>query len=505
MTLGVGESSHVAREAFIAGRLRSGVAVRTVLTVVLVLSAAIALGAGIHKLPPFPLWAPFVAVLGIVVFGFVVTRGPRACLAAIVLTSVLGFNQWTAAVGGSVSLRIFDALWIALVVWTIQTRAVSGRRRGNRIGQRQLAIWLGALGVSLYPIFVHASDAKTDSLIAWLRLVQTVSLVWLVPYALRRIEDFEFMFGVIELAATAEILRAIVVGAAAGELGQRLQGSNGPNPTGLLAALLIAAAIHAPVPRSRPLRAFILVTGLFALFMSHSIGSMAATAAMLGIFGLQSRVRTHHPRPGGLLVPARFLLLLLAVLGVAAMLRPENLPTSTAFERSTTMHRAVLAAAGLELFVDHPLVGVGWGRSPLVIGSDEINVNLQRRFGQSINPDFLPKENPTGVHNAYIQILAEAGVMGFVTFVALGLAAAAGIRSLLRRVIHDPGVFAYTRCALVLLVGVLVWWNDNAFYGAQPETVLAATMLGALAAVPLGLPRQHPSGVVRRINSNFSR
>ena len=33
-------------------------------------------------------------------------------------------------------------------------------------------------------------------------------------------------------------------------------------------------------------------------------------------------------------------------------------------------------------------------------------------------------------------------------------------------------------------MAVLLWWNDNALFGAQPETVLAATFLGILAAVP---------------------
>ena len=37
----------------------------------------------------------------------------------------------------------------------------------------------------------------------------------------------------------------------------------------------------------------------------------------------------------------------------------------------------------------------------------------------------------------------------------------------------------------MLLVAILVWWNDNTLFGVQPETVLAATFLGALSAVPL--------------------
>ena len=45
------------------------------------------------------------------------------------------------------------------------------------------------------------------------------------------------------------------------------------------------------------------------------------------------------------------------------------------------------------------------------------------------------------------------------------------------------------RSALVLLVVILVWWNDNALFGAQPETVLAATFLGLLAATPAVVTR----------------
>ena len=38
------------------------------------------------------------------------------------------------------------------------------------------------------------------------------------------------------------------------------------------------------------------------------------------------------------------------------------------------MHRAILATAGLELFADHPLTGVGWHRAPESGGKRRINV-----------------------------------------------------------------------------------------------------------------------------------
>ena len=148
------------------------------------------------------------------------------------------------------------------------------------------------------------------------------------------------------------------------------------------------------------------------------------------------------------------------------------------------MHRTVLATAGLEMFIAHPVVGVGWSRGPYEIGSDKIDRRLRSLFGPTLRADFLPKQNPTNVHNAYIEILAEAGIVGFVCFLALLVAAVGGIRRVLHDAAGDPRVAACAWCAAVLLVGVLVWWNDNALFGTQPETVLAATFLGILAATP---------------------
>jgi hypothetical protein len=34
-----------------------------------------------------------------------------------------------------------------------------------------------------------------------------------------------------------------------------------------------------------------------------------------------------------------------------------------------------------------------------------------------------------------------------------------------------------------LIFAILIWWNDNALFGAQPETVFLAFFLGALRSV----------------------
>jgi O-antigen ligase len=456
---------------------------RRLIAGLVIVAISIAVGLAVGRLPEAPAWLWLLAGPGLLLLIIVLTRSARVCLALLLLVDVLGLYLDSFSIG-PVALRTIDIFWFGLVLWVLVIRAADGPASSRRIGQPQLAWWLAALGVSLFPIAVQSLGDVTDPLVAWLRLVQTFSLVWLVPYAARDNDDSEFVLGAVEFAIFAEIARAIGDALLHGNVVERLQGANGPNTTGLLSAILIAAAVHAPVPRRFPVRAAIFVVGVTGLLMSRSLGATAAIAAALGIFGLRRVVTERASTRNALLAPVRIVLLVVAAVAIGASFRPDNLPTSAAFNQSTTVHRAVLATAGFELFADHPIVGVGWSRAPEVIGAPELNAQLRRRFGSGINPEFLPEKNPTGVHNAYVEILAEAGLLGIATFLLLLIASTRGIRNTLRSVRQDPRTYAIARCSLVLLVVILVWWNDNALYGAQPETVLAATFLGLIAATP---------------------
>ncbi|HTD49437.1 MAG TPA: O-antigen ligase family protein [Acidimicrobiia bacterium] len=440
---------------------------------------AVAVGLGLRRIPVSSGWALLATVPVLIVVGFVVARGPRACLALLVATAVVGLNRHL--IGGQHGFRVIDIFWLGLVGWTLSIRAREGRRLGRQVGQRYVGVWLAALLVSLYPVAVYTPNGFTNAFISWARLAETISVVWLVPYALRTIEDIEFVFGVIEVSVAATIVQAMTQYGPAS--GGRLGGGSA-DTIGLLAALLLGAAIHAPVPRRRPLRAAMLVLGLTALLLTRSVGSLVAAGVMLGVFGFQPAPR--RSRHAWLLTPARLLLLVLAVGATAATLRPGSLPTSKTFGQSTALNRTVFATAGLDIFRDHPIVGVGWSRGPYEMGSDKIIRQLRAQFGPSLRADFLPTPGTgaSSLHNTYIEILAEAGLIGFGCLVALFLASFGGIRAVIRSAAGDPHVAACAWCAAALLVGVLVWLNDNALFGTQPETVLAATFLGVLAAVP---------------------
>ena len=167
-----------------------------------IVALSVAVGLAVGRLPSAPPWLWLLAGPGLVLLIVMLTRSARVCLALLIIVDVLGFYLDSVNVG-PVALRTIDLFWFGLVLWVIVIRAADGRASVRRIGQPQLAWWLIALGISLFPIAVQSLGDATDPLVAWLRLVQTFSLVWLVPYAVRDHDDNEWVLGAVELALFA--------------------------------------------------------------------------------------------------------------------------------------------------------------------------------------------------------------------------------------------------------------------------------------------------------------
>jgi O-antigen ligase len=219
--------------------------------------------------------------------------------------------------------------------------------------------------------------------------------------------------------------------------------------------------------------------------MTRSLASTAAAVVVLGFYGLRGLSRQRDRSKSGLITPSRVLIMLAIGLLVATLLRPTNLPGASGFGDSTTVHRLVLADAGVRLFAAHPLTGIGWHRTPFEIGAPDMNAALREDWGDGVNPHFFPS-GPEGAsaHNTYVEILAESGALGFIAFLAALIAIGVGIVRVLRAVRREPRLYPCLRATLVMLVVIMVWLNDNPLFGAQPETVLLATFLGMFAAAP---------------------
>jgi O-antigen ligase len=326
--------------------------------------------------------------------------------------------------------------------------------------------------------------------------VATFSLVWLVPYAVRTLRDMEFVLGTLALAITVQVGASATVNLAQGKIDGRLAGANGPNSTGMLAVLLIVLALHGPVPRRRSLRWTMFVVGTIGLLMTRSLASTAAAVIVLGFYGLRGVYRGRNQAKSGLLVPSRILLMLAVGLVVATTLRPSNLPGAEGFGSSTTVHRLILADGGLRLFAQHPLTGVGWHNTRFEIGKPEVNQALRDTWGEDVNQNFFPSgSRGASPHNAYVQILAESGIVGFLAFLAAAVSIGFGVLRVLRSAKRQHTLYLCMRVTLVMIVVIMLWLNDNPLYGAQPETVLLALFLGLFAAAPAVL-RDTPDDAV---------
>jgi O-antigen ligase len=463
------------------GRPRRNVIVVLLASGVAVVGASIALDQFGGSAPNLWLLATPVVLLVL----YIASLGPKWSVALLIAATIFGYSTSAITVGSSLDIRIPDLFYVILFGWALVIRARGGQR-GHLVGRSLLAVWFGVLGLSLYPQLVQGEIAA-DALIPWLRLVATFSLVWLVPYALRSRRDIEFALGALGAAATITLGLSVLGAALHGNVSTRLSGVLGPDTTGLVAVWVVILALHGPpVARPRSLRLVMLVVGSAALLMTRSLGSTAALVVALGLYGLTNRGSWRTEQPG-LITPFRLLLLVIAGLVLATTLRPLDLPGSPAFRSSSTAQRVLMADAGLRIFAEHPVMGTGWQRSSEVVRSVELNDELRERWGGEIAENLFPRQfrghTPT-VHNSYIQVLAEAGALGFAVFLGAVIAVGIGVFRVLRDAHAVRLVFLSTRAVVVLLVATMVWLNDNPLYGAQPETVMTALFLGILAAVP---------------------
>ena len=245
-------------------------------------------------------------------------------------------------------------------------------------------------------------------------------------------------------ASAAEIVRAVINAFATGMVSARLEAGNSANTEGLLAALLVVAALHAPIPRKPGLPpASILIIGLVGLLMfafargdcggrgdAGDLRAAATNRRRREVEGFASHAGARDPpcrcwRDSGVDVSSREPTELKPVRGEA---RPRT-------ARSLRGARGSISSSTTRIF------GVGWQQSPVLITSPAVINQVTRTFGDNINPAFIPKQgSPLSVHNLYVQILAEGGLLAFVSLLAFMFACAAGIRAALRAFQRDARI-----------------------------------------------------------------
>jgi O-antigen ligase len=416
-----------------------------------------------------------------------IRTGPQTCLAAIGALTITGFLP-VIAHSGDVELNVADIFYVGALAWWLvgaverAGRIVPDKRPRIAFGQAVAIVFLAYAGLTLVTVQSSDSGAVGSAFVSWLRLVQTASLAWLAASLIESKRDIRLILGAIAAAGVVAVADGALSGGSL--LTERSGGSLGPNALGLVSGLLLLIAAFGAVTSKAPYRVALGATGLLGLLLTQSVASLVATGFVLALgasLGSRSSAAAPHRATRAVLGVA---LAGVLVFSVVQFLRPEVSPASESFRNGSAAQRIILGAAGLEIFERNPIVGAGWRQSssPQVIGDREIAMEVRRRF-PDFRPIFYPDVTPGSVHNTYVQILADLGLVGFALLVALIVTVALRVRELLRRLGREHALWPQAWTMSLGLLLVLIWSNDNPLFGGQVDTVVPSLFLGALAAI----------------------
>ena len=254
----------------------------------------------------------------------------------------------------------------------------------------------------------------------------------------------------------------------------------------LSGAVLLVGIAAVAVPRlrlGRPLGYVAVASGVLGTIVAGALAAVLGVATAVVALGVVLLVR-HELAPRRVTAVAA---IGAVVLAGAVAIRGSDLgafarflgasPTKQAASSKvqTYAHRTLLAWIGLEIWKDHPLLGVGWEGSLEPSNFEPYLPAAHRRF-----PDEAPLAFPSaapdrryGVQDVWIQALADLGAVGLVLWASVFAAAAwLAARAAIR--------FGSAPALLGLLwTAVLVWlWTAQGYYAGIPLDALTWLAFG---------------------------
>jgi hypothetical protein len=387
------------------------------------------------------------------------------------------------------------------------TLAAAATRAAVRDGLGRLlhARWLCITGAALFawlavellrPVSL-ADDRFADHLVSYLKAGEYALLALVVPLLVRRARDLALVLAsfVLWSAVASLVALAQFVGWDAFEAwnpGWRQPSFLGHHDLAALAAVStsLAAARIAAGRRSVPVaRLFPVAVGAGAagLILAGSVTAAAGLAA--GAFFLWLAARSRF-LPTGRQTLALAALVVVVAAGVVTI-RDSDVGSFLRFlglrdEAPVTgvesySQRTVLAYIGLRIFADNPLMGAGWLRSSRPEVFEPYVDDARARFPDVVEEAFPAAGREWGVQNLYIQMLADAGVIGLALLLAVGGAGLALAWRAARRA-SDPWAAGAGLVALGALVTLAGEWASMGIVAGIPLQAATALLLGLAAA-----------------------
>jgi hypothetical protein len=414
---------------------------------------------------------------------------------------------WTISLGStSATIALSDLAVIAvglgaLVVGVRQSPAPL--RRGLWIWAAGAAFLAYVLASTLWGTAIADDYRFLTHVVTALKFAEYALLALAVPLLLRRLEDLELVLGALVAwsiaASTGAVLQffGFVNEFEGRRPGQREPSFLGTHDlaalSGATLALGLAAIALGPLPlRRRLLTATGGVAGAVGLTLSGAVAGVIGIGVAAAVAALLARMRGLGPSLARLGALAGVVAL---VAGGVLALRSANVDTflrflgikpgvesSTQLEGSSFAQRVVLGYIGLRVFVDHPLVGVGWQATSERSSYGPYLADAHRRYPDVPDLSFPSPQHRWGVQDAYIQAAAELGVLGLGLFLGLFASGFAVAGRAFRRA-PPAAALAAALPILWLLVTMGVWIGLGLVAGI-PLVGLTWLALGLAAAAP---------------------
>ena len=146
----------------------------------------------------------------------------------------------------------------------------------------------------------------------------------------------------------------------------------------------------------------------------------------------------------------------------------------------TYSEQAVLAYIGLRIFADDPILGVGWQRSARAEVFEPYVADARERFDER-DEAFPSADRELGVRSLYVQMLADAGVLGLALLL---MTAIGGLVLCWRTAAYASSPWAAgaglaVMCALLTLAGE---WAVTGIVPGIPLDAATCLLLGLAAA-----------------------